>query len=379
MKFTSLQENLKQGLFIVSHVAGKNVNLPILNNVLIKIENKNIQLITTDLEIGVVHTIRGKVEEEGSFTVNSRMISDYINLLPNKKVELEKQEENLKITCENYHTKIKGQPADDYPLIPQVEKQNKISVKINDLKKALNQVSFAVAGSDSRVELSGVLFSFSGDKMTLAATDSYRLTEKEISVTPESQEELEDKKIIVPSKTIQELLRILSGLKENGELEHDKQEIDFYLSDNQILFTTQSTELVSRLIEGQYPDYKQIIPESSNTSITVNKSELVRAVKTSSLFSKSGVNDVNLDFPEGKDQVVVSSTSGQTGENVAEIEAKTSGKDNSIIVNYQYLLDGLKAIEDEEVKIEVVDNNTPCAVKPVNNDNYIYIIMPIKQ
>lgn len=378
MKFTSLKENLKQGLFIVGHVAGKNVNLPILNNVLIKVENKNIKLITTDLEIGVVHTIRGKVETEDSFTVNSKMISDYVNLLPNKKVEIEKQEDNLKITCENYNTKIKGQPADDYPLIPQVEKQNKFSVKINDLKKALNQVSFAVASSDSRVELSGVLFSFDSQKLVLAATDSYRLTEKEIPVRAESPPE-EEKKIIVPSKTIQELLRILSGLKENGEIDHDKEEIDFYISDNQILFTTQSTEVVSRLIEGQYPDYKQIIPESTNTAVTINKSELIRAVKTSSLFSKSGVNDVNLDFPEGKGQVVVSSTSGQTGENIVEIDAKTSGKDNSIVVNYQYLLDGLKAIEDEEVKIEVVDNNTPCIVRPAQEESYIYIIMPIKQ
>jgi|SRR6056297_160000 len=379
MKFVSLKENLKQGLFVVSHVAGKNVNLPILNNVLIKTEDKNIKLITTDLEIGVVNTVRGKVEQEGSFTVNSRMISDYVNLLPNKKIEIEKQEESLKLNCDNYNTKIKGQTAEDFPLIPTVEKKNRIDVNINDLKKSLNQVGFAVASGDSRVELSGVLFSFEKNKLTLAATDSYRLAEKQIDIKTETQEEIERKKIIVPSKTIQELLRILSGLKENGEIQGDKQEINFYISDNQILFTTESTELVSRLIEGQYPDYKQIIPENTKTSTVVNRSELIRAVKTSSLFSKNGVNDINLDFPEGKDQMVVSSTSGQTGENIVEIEAKNSGKDNGIIVNYQYLLDGLKTIEEEEVKIEVMDNNTPCIVRPVQNPQYLYIIMPIKQ
>lgn len=379
MKLVSLKENLKHGLFVAGHVAGKNVNLPILNNVLIKTEDKNIKIITTDLEIGVVNTIRGKVEKEGAFTVNSRIISDYINLLPNKKVEIEKQKDDLKIKCDNYNTKIKGQSAEDFPLIPTVEKENKISIKINDLKKALNQVGFAVAGGDSRVELSGVLFSFEKEKLVLAATDSYRLAEKRVDIKTETKNDIEGKKIIIPSKTTQELLRILSGLKENGELQSDKQEIEFYFSDNQVLFTTESTELVSKLIEGQYPDYKQIIPENTKTSAIVNKAELLRAVRTSSLFSKSGINDVNLDFPEGKNQIVVSSTSGQTGENIVEIDAKTSGKDNGIVVNYQYLLDGLKNIEEDEVKIAVVDNNTPCVVKPVQNQNYLYIIMPIKQ
>ena len=360
---------------MVSHIAGKNVNLPILNNVMIKIENKDIKLITTDLEIGVVHHLRGKIEKEGVYTVNSKMIADYINLLPDKKIEIEQKENELKIQCENYKTKIKGQSAEDFPLIPQVEKKNGYKTNIKNLKKALSQVVFATSSAETRIELTGVLFILNQDELILASTDSYRLAERKIKLQTENKEET---RVIVPAKTVQELLRVLTGLSEEEEMEKEE-EISFYLSENQILFTTQNTELVSRLIEGQYPDYKQIIPEKSQTKAKINKNELTRAVKTSSLFSKTGINDINLDFPEGKNQVVVSSVSGQTGENLVEIDSQVSGKDNRIVVNYQYLLDGLKIIEDEEVEIEVIDNNTPCIIKPTKEKDYLYIIMPIKQ
>jgi DNA polymerase-3 subunit beta len=174
------------------------------------------------------------------------------------------------------------------------------------------------------------------------------------------------------------LLRILS-INLGDEVEEKNSEIKFYISENQILFTYGSTELVSRLIEGQYPDYQQIIPNNSKTRISINQQELVRAVKMASLFSKTGINDVNLDFPAGKNQVIISSVSGQTGENITNLEAKVSGDDNSIVVNYRYLLEGLNNIEKEIVKIEIIDSNTPCIIKPEQDDSYLYIIMPIKQ
>jgi len=281
------------------------------------------------------------------------------------------------IECENYKTKIKGQPADEFPLIPAVDKKNYYSVKIDKFRQALSQVVFAVSASESRLELSGVFFSFNNKKLVLAATDSYRLAEREIDIKAE-QNNSEEQSIIVPAKTLQELIRILSGAKEGGE-ESAEGEIKFYISDNQILFVIDSTELVSRLIEGQYPDYKQIIPASSKTTALVNRTELIRAVKASALFSKTGINDINLDFPSGKNQAVVSSASGQTGESVIELAAAVKGEDNGIIVNCHYLLDGLNNIEGENVKIEVVDNNTPCVLRPEKEKDYLYIIMPIKQ
>ena len=375
MKIFSLQENLKQGLVLVSHVASKNVNLPILNNVLIRAEQGKIRLIATNLEIGITNVVRGKVEVEGAFTANSKIISDCVNLLPNKKVGLEQRNDDLLVDCENYQAKIKGQSAEEFPLIPEVDRKNYFSAPAEAVKKAISQVIFATAISETRLELSGVLFVFAGNNLTVAATDSYRLAEKRIQIKSTSEEE---KKIIIPAKTLQELLRVLSaGL--GDEVAGNGQELRFYLSDNQILFTHGSTELVSRLIEGQYPDYQQIIPTTSKTRITIDRQELIRAVKLASLFSKTGINDVNLDFPAGKNQVVVSSVSGQTGENITKLEAKVVGDDNSIVVNYRYLLEGLNSIESEAIKIEVIDSNTPCLVKPEQDQGYLYIIMPIKQ
>jgi DNA polymerase-3 subunit beta len=212
----------------------------------------------------------------------------------------------------------------------------------------------------------------------MAATDSYRLAEKEVDIKTESAS-MEGQNIIVPAKTLQELVRVLSGIKDENIEENNQEEIKFFVSDNQIMFTFKNTELVSKLIEGQYPDYKQIIPSESRTSVVVNREEFVRAVKTSSLFSKTGVNDINLDFPKGENKMVVSSTSGDTGENVVDMEANVSGEDNGIIINYNYLLDGLSHINEENIKIEIIDNNTPCIIKPLEEKEYLYIIMPIKQ
>lgn len=377
MKFSSLQENLKQGLFIVSHIAGKNPNLPILNNIMIEANQGNIKLVSTNLEIGISCLIRGKVDEDGSYTVDSKILSDYINILPNKKVDIELKDGNIAVVCENYKTKIKGQSTEEYPLIPNVEKGDYYKINANDFKKAISQVAFATSNNETRIELSGVLFTFSGDELILAATDSYRLAEKKIKISSFSNEAKEKTKIIIPTKTIQEVNRILSGTKDDIGLDGD--EINLYVLDNQVLFVYGTTEIVSRLIDGQYPDYNQIIPGFNKTNLVVEVSGLVRAVKASALFSKSGINDINLDFPKGRQEVVISSASGQSGENITNLEALINGEDNGVVVNYRYLLDGLNNINEERVKIEVVDCNTPCILRPENDNSYLYIVMPIKQ
>lgn len=375
MKISSLQENLKAGLSVVSHVAGKNINLPILNNVLIEAKEGNIKMVATDLEIGVICMVRGKIEKEGSFTVESKIISDYIALLPNQKVDLELKDKKLNIRSDNYKTIIRGQAADEFPLIPKMERKNYFKAKIEDFKIALSQVIFAVSTAETRIELSGVLLSFKKDELTIVATDSYRLAEKRIKVVSNSEKEA---LIIVPAKTLQEILRIIGVVKQE-DIRDKNGEIIFYVSDNQILFALGTTELISRLIEGQYPNYKQIIPVNKETSIMANREELIRAVKAASIFSKIGINDVNLDFPHGKNKIIISSASGQTGENITEINATVEGKDNGIVVNYRYFLDGLNHINSENVIIELTNGNTPCILRPEKNSEYLYIIMPIKQ
>lgn len=375
MKITSLQENLKSGLFLVSHIAGKNINLPILNNVMIEARGSNIRFITTDLEIGIVATVRGKVDEEGVFTVDAKIINEYISLLPNKKVEFRQKDLKLNIKSENYKTTIKGQAAEDFPLIPHLDKKNYYKAGAEELKQALAQVIFSVSTTETRVELSGVLFDLTEDKLTLVATDSYRLAERTISINTNGSAA---KRIIVPAKTIQELIRVLSTIKDEAVAEKETM-VEMYVSDNQILFTVGSVELISRLIEGQYPDYQQIIPSNSATQVSINRAEFIRAVKAASIFSKTGINDINLDFPVSKKRVTITSESSQVGENTAEIEADTAGKDNGIVVNYRYLLDGLNNIESENIYLEIIDSATPCIMHPEKNKDYLYIIMPIKQ
>ncbi len=374
MRLISLQENLKRGLNIVGHVTAKNINLPILNNVLIKTENGNIELISTNLEIGIVYQLRGKIEQEGQFTVDSKLISEYVSLLSGgEKVKLEEKDGELKVECGSYKTKIKGESSKEFPLIPSIPKDNYYSCQADDFKKALESVVFAVSTSENRVELTGVLFSFNKNSLHLAATDSYRLAEREISIS--GSDINEEHKVIVPARTTQELLRVLNNFYGSGQSE--EQELKIYLAENQILFTVDSVDLISRLINGHYPDYKQIIPVKSQTDVLVERQELSRAVKAAALFSKTGINDVALRFVKNK--IIVSAFSGASGESQIEVLADIKGDDNEITINYRYLIDGLNNIADERVKINILNSTTPCLLKPEKDDKYLYIVMPIRQ
>ncbi|MFA4942129.1 MAG: DNA polymerase III subunit beta [Patescibacteria group bacterium] len=375
MTFISLQENLKQGLAIVSRVVSKNINLPILNNILFRINKSNIELVATNLEIGITHQVRGKIDSEGEFTVDSKVITDYINLLPSDKVECEQDGLEIKIKCQNYKTRINVQEASDFPLIPRVDKENFYSVSVDDLRSALSEVIFAVANNETRLELSGVLFSFSENGLTLVGTDSYRLAENKIKVKSNHHNH---GKVIVPARTLQELVRVLSGFKESEQLD-GVSEVKICLSENQILFVFGSTELVSRLINGNYPDYGQIIPVNYKTRVIINKNELVRAIKASAIFSKAGVNDVALVFKAEAGQIMISSASSQVGESSVELKSEIEGDDNDIVINYRYFLDGLNNIYSDLVRLDLVNSGTPCILRPEKDDDYLYIVMPIRQ
>lgn len=374
MKFTTIKENLKQGLLIVSHLTTKNINLPILNNILIKAKKEGIELISTNLEISINHFLRGKIEKEGEFTVDSKLINEYISLLPDEKVEVEMVDDSLKITGKNYKTKIRGQVSNDFPILPKNDQQESYFININNFKNALSSVIFSVANNDNRVELSGVFFSFKNKLLTLAGTDSYRLSEKTIAYKTNGQDA--EKSLIIPARTIQELIRILNNFKIEEQLENNE-EIEINLNENQIFFSFGSTNLTSRIIIGNYPDYKQIIPAAEKTLVYINKDSLVKAVKTAGLFSKIGLNDIGLVFKKNK--VTVFSSSSQSGENFIDLLSENKGGDNEIFVNYKYLLEGLNNINSNQVKIKIVDNNTPCVLQSDEDDTFLYLVMPIRQ
>lgn len=367
MDIVCLQENLIKGLHIVSHLAGKNTTLPILNNILIHAKDGEITLTTTNLEIGVNCKIRGKVKKEGKCTVQARLLTEFVSLLPKENVLLNYENNKLNIKCVKDKTSINTLSADDFPLIPSIDSKNKYVVKVKELRNALSKVVFTVATDTTRPEISGALFSIENKKITIVGTDSYRLAEKTINL----EETSADQKIIIPIETIQEVLRIMGDTEEES--------IDFYLEENQILFKLDNIELVSRLTEGSYPDYKQIIPSGSKTKAEIDIREFTQAVKRISLFCKPGINDIKLNFTPNKNEIIISSISDQLGEGMTSISSKIKGEENEITFNYRYLLDGLNNILGNELTLEINDSGSPGLMKSDKDQEYIYIIMPIKQ
>lgn len=367
MKIICLQENLIKGLQTVSHLAGKNVNLPILNNVLINAENGQIALTTTNLEIGIDCKIRGKVERNGKCTVQARLLTDFVSLLPRDNILLELKDNKLKIECANNKTSINVLSPEDFPLLPKVAKKNEYYIKTADLKNSLVKVAFSVAIDTTRPEISGVFLSINNKKATMVGTDSYRLSEKGVDLERSSS----DNNIIIPIETIQEVIRIIDDSYEDN--------VKFYLDENQVLFSVDNVEIVSRLTEGTYPDYKQIIPKDSKTKIDVDINELIQAIKRTSLFCKYGINDVKLNFIPDKDEIIVTANSDQLGENIATIKAGIHGEKNEITFNYRYLLDGLSNLDGDTALLEINDSSSPGLIRSKKDSDYIYIIMPIKQ
>ncbi len=368
MKVSCTQENLQRGLNMVSHLASKNVNLPILNNILIKAQEGGVLLASTNLEIGIRCQVRGKIEEPGDFTVPANIFSNYIGLLNSERVDLTVAGTELKVETERQKSKIKGESAAEYPILPEMDKVKEYTVKTTEFKEGLQQVAFAASLDDTRPEISGILFNFKDGDLTLAATDSYRLAEKKIASVGKGGEQ----QIIVPQKSILELLRILSLISE--------EEIKIYVNDNQVLFQAQEVELLSRLIEGNYPEYQQILPANFKSSLVVDKEELLKAVKSASLFSKSGINDVNLKLDSRAQEMIFTTANSQLGENEVHLAAEIKGDDNDIVFNYHYLIEGVNNLAGAEVVMELVDGSNPALFREKEAaGKYLYIIMPIKQ
>lgn len=373
MKFFCTRENLANSLAMIIGVAGKNINLPILSNVLIKASEQKVDLSATNLELATVANLRAKVEETGVFTVPARTLNDFVNLLSDEKVEISLKGNEIEVVCGTSSTKIKGTPADEFPVVPVVGEGVGYLVDAEALKKGLGQVFQAASKNEIRPELAGVLFSFNEEAglLTMAATDSYRLAEKKVKLL---QGEAKTR-IIVPGRAAQEINHILSLLK---GVENEKN-VRLLITDSQIVLRSNDVELVSRLVEGQYPDYAQIIPKEFKTAAELSTNQLVKEVKAASLFTTIGVNAVNLDFDTVRGVVVVSSISTQTGEHKSEVMADIKGDKNNVLLNHRYVLDGLANIDTENSLVKLVNADSPCVLAPKNDQSFVYIIMPIRQ
>ncbi len=374
MKITCTKENLSKALSMVGGIANKNVNLPILGNVLIKADDQQMEIIATNLELAIVAHVRSKVDEPGSFTVPSKTLSEFVNLLSDEKIEMELKDNELLITCGRSSTKIKGTPADEFPIIPSVDSGNGFLFNAEQLKTGLGQTVSSLAKSEIRPELAGMYFGFNTpyyNGLIIAATDSYRLAEKKIKI----QQGEGEFKLIVPGRTAQEIIHILS-LADNDEKE---QNVRMLVGENQVAMHYGNIQLVSRLVEGNYPDYAQIIPKEFKTSAVFDTTKMSKEIKMASLFTTIGVNAISCVINSKDGVVKLSSTSSQTGEYNSEIGAEINGDDNLIMLNHRYVLDGLNNIKSETSSLKMINADSPCLFVPTNDDTFVYIVMPIRQ
>ncbi len=373
MNISCLQENLSAGLSIIRAAVGKDAGLPILSTLLLRAEGKLIYLHATNLEIAIQYNLRGKVEEEGCLAIPAKTFSEFINLLPKEKIELKTEDEtNLLVTCKTYRTKIHCMIADDFPLLPPAGDGDTITCASKELKVALGAAAQAAAGQDTRPELHGVYINWkaSEKKMYCVGTDAYRLSEKILSCGGPQK----DISCIIPLRTVQELSRSI--------IRDEEGDVRIVFTENQIIFRTQDVECVSKVVQGQFPDYHSIIPSSFTTKAVIEREELIRAIKATSLFSRGDLNDVVCRFEPRDDKVgvlILSSSNTTIGENMVTLDVEMSGGENGMTLNYRYLLEGLTHINTDKIHISVVDTQSPCVITPVGGDGFRYLIMPIRE
>lgn len=364
MKVVCTQENLKNGIQTVSRVVGSSSTLPILNNILLETENGQLKISGTNLEIGISTYIRCKIEQEGGICLGAKTLLELINSLPNENITIESGEQDTDVSTDRYRTKIKHLSTEDFPLIPKIEEGTQVQIKADVLKTALDQVVFAASTSETQPEISGVLCLFNKSKLTIAATDRYRLAEKSIHINSDLE-----KRIIIPHKSAAELSKLLSV---------QTADVTLQVTDTQLAVSFADTYVVTRLIDGQYPEYQQIIPQDFTTQILINRLDLMSALKTSGIFSR-GAGSVTLVYDQTKQVVQISSVSQDIGESVVDIPCELSGPGGAVIMNYRYVLDLLVGLPLEKLQINIIDDSNPVVFKPIESDSgYLYLVMPIK-
>lgn len=363
MKVICTQENLKNGLAIVSRIVGSSSTLPILNNVLLETENGQLKISGTNLEIGISTYIRCKIEGEGGVCLGAKTLQDLINNLPSENITIESGEADTAVSTDRYHTKIKHLSTEDFPLIPNIEDGLQVQISSEDLKQGFDSVVFASSTSETQPEISGVMVQFSESNITLAATDRYRLAEKSLPVGVGQQ-----KRIIMPHRSVLELSRLLVTHTEPVVLQ---------ITDTQLAVSLGETYIVSRLIDGQYPEYQQIIPQESSTVIIIDRTTLASALKTSGIFSR-GVGSVTMVYDAEKHVVQIASVSHDIGESVIDIPCEINGESGNVIMNYRYVLDVLSNVAVEKLEIKLINDSSPVVFRPVNSQDYLYLVMPIR-
>lgn len=366
MKLACSQQKLALALSIVGRAVSPNNTLPVLNNILLKAEAGRLFLSATNLEIAIKASLEAKVDAEGALTVPAKVLSAYVPLLKDQDVKLNlSNETTLEVSAPGSRSKMKGISSEEFPNLPGVEELARFVVPADKLRSAIEKVVFAASANISRPVLTGVLWAFSGKGLKLAATDSYRLAEVSMDVDVAFESEMS---LIVPARTTAELSKILSSMEAS--------EVEVVAAKNQVLFRMGGVELMSRLVEGNFPDYEKILPTSVQTTAKLRVDDFVLALKRVLVIVKENNNSMRFKASDGK--LEIESEETQVGEALAEVFGEVTGGECEVALNAQYLLDVLGHLNDEMVNFGLNDGLSPVMVTPASTSGYKHIVMPLK-
>jgi DNA polymerase-3 subunit beta len=363
-----MQENLARGLSVVSR-AVSNRSLPVLTNVLLKTEDAGLKLTATNLEIGITYWVPGKIESDGATSVPARLLTDLVNSLPGgEPIDLELGDgETLHIRSGRFESNIKGISADDFPTVQTAGERPVTRIPQNVLRHALDETAFAAASDEARPILTGVLARFEGDQLTLAAADNYRIAVKTITIL----DAVEETSVVIPARALHELSRVLTDTD-------DPVSVVLAHARNQILFHLEGVDLVSRLIDGQYPNYQSVLPASHSTRAVLDREELLRAVRPAALIAHESANIVKLGVGLDGDPGITVSANAEVGDHVGRIEAEVEGDGTTIAFNARFLADVLTNVDAEQFALELNGPLSPGVFKPLGDDRYVHVVMPLR-
>ena len=364
-----MQENLARGLSVVSRAVSSRSSLPVLANVLLKTEDAGLKLTATNLEIGITYWVPGKIDEDGATTVPAKLLTDLVNSLPSgDKVELEVAAgDTLHLKSGRFQTHIKGIDADEFPAIQTAGDRPTTRIAQNVLRRALSEVAFAAASDEARPILTGVLAKFEGDQLTLAAADNYRIAVKTVPIL----DAVPETSVVIPARALNELARVLADVD-------DPVDVVLAGARNQVLFHLDGIDLVSRLIDGQFPNYQQVMPQSHATRAVLDREELLRAVRPAALIAHESANIVKLQIGgEGETGITVSANA-EVGDHVGQVEAEVEGDATTIAFNARYLADVLTNVSAEQFALELNGPLSPGVFKPIGDDRYVHVVMPVR-
>lgn len=365
MKLSCVRENLHKGLSIVGRIAKSQTTLPVLSNVLLKTEEGRLKISATDLELGITYYIGAKVEKDGAITVPAKLLIEYIMMNNDETINLEVSDNTLSLESKRYKTKIKGIDASEFPLIPQVKEEPTLNFEPNYFKEAISQVIIAPSIDETKPVLSGILLKIDENEVKLVATDSFRLAEKKLSLEKPTGEK---NQVIIPSKTLSEVSRLITLANPSSVL--------ITLSANQILFILDEIRLVSRIIEGNFPEYESIIPKNIETESVLEVADFQNGLKIAQLFARESGNNVRLKIK--KDKMIIQAESSLTGEHSSTIIASTSGNETEISFNIKFLLDVLAVIPSSKIILGISGKLSPSVIRPFGKKDYLYLIMPLQ-